>query len=42
LAWSTQHREVVELQLKNIWAPYAIAQTCERPIIPYVIKKAAV
>ncbi|MBJ8503729.1 hypothetical protein I6M96_01770 [Acinetobacter seifertii] len=42
LAWSTQHREVVELQLKNIWAPYAIAQTCGRPIIPYVIKKAAV
>ncbi len=42
LAWSTQHHKVIELQLKNIWAPYVVAQTCARPDIPYLIKKAAV
>ncbi|HAV4465606.1 hypothetical protein AT571_01470 [Acinetobacter baumannii] len=42
LAWSTQHHEVIELQLKNIWAPYVVAKTCDRPDIPYLIKKAAV
>lgn len=30
LAWSTQHHKVIELQLKNIWAPYVVAQTCDR------------
>ncbi len=42
LAWSTEHQEIIELQLKNIWAPYVIAQTCERPDLPDLIKKAAV
>ncbi len=43
LAWSTEHQEVIELQLKNIWAPYIVAQTCDRPDNPdYSIKKAAV
>ncbi|OTL15920.1 hypothetical protein CAT56_06870 [Acinetobacter nosocomialis] len=42
LAWSTQHNEVVELQLKNIWALYVIAQTCDRPDLPDLIKKAAI
>ena len=43
LAWSTEHQEVIELQLKNIWAPYVVAQTCDRPDNPdYSIKKAAV
>ncbi len=43
LAWSTEHQEIIELQLKNIWAPYVIAQTCERPNNQdYSIKKAAV
>jgi len=42
-AWSDEHQEVIELQLKNIWAPYVIAQTCERPdTSDYPIKKAAV
>ncbi|OIG12297.1 hypothetical protein A7N09_31660 [Acinetobacter baumannii] len=31
LAWSVEHQEIIELQLKNIWAPYVIAQTCKRP-----------
>ncbi len=43
LAWSTEHQEVIELQLKNIWAPYVVAQTCDRPDNPdYSVKKAAV
>ena len=43
LAWSTEHQEIIELQLKNIWAPYVIAQTCERlDTSDYPIKKAAV
>lgn len=43
LAWSVEHQEIIELQLKNIWAPYVIAQTCERPNNEnYSIKKAAV
>jgi len=43
LAWSTEHQEVIELQLKNIWAPYVVAQTCDRPDNPdHSIKKAAV
>jgi hypothetical protein len=43
LAWSTEHQEVIELQLKNIWAPYIVAQICDRPDNPdYSIKKAAV
>lgn len=31
LAWSTENQEVIELQLKNIWAPYVVAQTCDCP-----------
>ncbi|RSO60666.1 hypothetical protein EA756_00810 [Acinetobacter lactucae] len=43
LAWSVEHQEIIELQLKNVWAPYVIAQTCERPNNEnYSIKKAAV
>ncbi|WP_155518643.1 hypothetical protein, partial [Acinetobacter pittii] len=43
LAWSVEHQEIIELQLKNIWAPYVIAQTCERPDnSDDLIKKAAV
>lgn len=43
LAWSVEHQEIIELQLKNIWAPYVIAQTCERPNNSDAsIKKAAV
>ncbi|QXA08098.1 hypothetical protein I6L27_00715 [Acinetobacter pittii] len=43
LAWSVEHQEIIELQLKNIWAPYVIAQTCERPNnSDDSIKKAAV
>ncbi|MCG9491655.1 hypothetical protein MCL36_03750 [Acinetobacter pittii] len=43
LAWSVEHQEIIELQLKNIWAPYVIAQTCERPNNEnYSIKKAAI
>jgi hypothetical protein len=43
LAWSDEHQEIIELQLKNIWASYVIAQTCERPNNQdYSIKKAAV
>ncbi|MDD9318007.1 hypothetical protein [Acinetobacter lactucae] len=43
LAWSAEHQEIIELQLKNIWAPYVIAQTCERPNnSDDSIKKAAV
>jgi hypothetical protein len=43
LAWSVEHQEIIELQLKNIWAPYVIAQTCERPDNSGdLIKKAAV
>lgn len=43
LAWSVEHQEVVELQLKNIWASYVVAQTCDRPDnSDYSIKKAAV
>ncbi|RKL55341.1 hypothetical protein CKN54_17975, partial [Acinetobacter baumannii] len=36
------HHKVIELQLKNIWAPYVVAQTCDRLDIPHLIKKAAV
>lgn len=43
LAWSIEHQEVIELQLKNIWAPYVVAQTCDRPNnSDDSIKKAAV
>jgi len=43
LAWSVEHQEVIELQLKNIWAPYVVAQTCDRPHNPfYSPKRAAV
>lgn len=43
LAWSFEYQEVVELQLKSIWAPYVVAQTCDRPNNQYYsIKKAAV
>lgn len=42
LAWSTQFHKVIELQLKNIWAPYVVAQTCDRPDLPDLVKKAAV
>ncbi|WP_336167424.1 hypothetical protein [Acinetobacter sp. 161(2023)] len=43
LAWSTEHQEIIELQLKNIWTSYVVAQTCDRPDnSSYPIKKAAV
>ncbi|WP_335973229.1 hypothetical protein [Acinetobacter calcoaceticus] len=43
LTWSVEHQEVVELQLKSIWASYVVAQTCDRPDnSDYSIKKAAV
>ena len=42
LAWYTQHHKVIELQLKNIWAPYVVAQTCARLDIKKKKKKAAV
>jgi len=43
LAWSVQYQEIIEIQLKNIWAPYVVAQTCEcSNKLDYSIKKAAV
>ncbi|MDR2248714.1 hypothetical protein [Acinetobacter sp.] len=43
LAWSAEYQEIIEIQLKNIWAPYVVAQTCERPKkLDYSIKKVAV